>query len=63
MFAPARDFARRAFLRGGSPVWYARKYAEIARTLPEYRRRCSVGREVAQDATPEDMAIIEELKK
>ncbi len=63
MLATAQKTFRRVVMRGGSPVYYARKYLEMARTLDESRTRRRVAKDVARAASPEDCEIIATLNR
>jgi hypothetical protein len=61
MLAVAQKAIRKIVYRGGSPVYYARKYLELARTLNESKKRHSVARDLARSATADDHEINETL--
>jgi hypothetical protein len=63
MLATAEKALRKVVMRGGSPVYYARKYLEIARTLDESKTRRQVAQDLSKSASADDRDVIATLNR
>ena len=63
MLAQTTQFAKRMVLRGGSPYYYARKFAHIVSTPNTYLKRKSLGNALKQECSPAERAVVNDVIK
>jgi hypothetical protein len=63
MLSTASSLFRRVALRGGSPYYYARKWAEIGSSANDFMVRRRMAGEFADAATDDERAVVAEMRK